>query len=76
MSADKLQNVRFTINEILSEPAASPATYFDDEPAPAPASNHPTKVQPPVEPAVVERPTDAGIAAISAKAAKSLFDRH
>src|SRR3954447_99853 len=50
MSADKLQKVRFTINEILSEPAASPATYFDDEPAPAPASNHPTKVQPPLSP--------------------------
>src|SRR3954451_15602490 len=72
MSADKLQTVRFTLNEILGEPP-SPPTYFDEEAAPVPVSNQPTEVQPPIEPAVVDPPTDAGIAAISAKAAKSLL---
>jgi hypothetical protein len=70
MSADKLQTVRFTLNEILSEPP-SPPTSFDDEPAPAPDTETPTKVATAVEPAVP--PTDAGIAAISAKEAKTLL---
>jgi hypothetical protein len=68
MSEDKLRTVRFTLNEILSEPP-SPPTYFDDEPAPATASS-------PALARAVERalpPTDAGIAALSAKEAKSLL---
>jgi len=73
MSTDKLQTVRFTINDMLSEPAGSPPTYFDDEPAPAPVSNQLNKVQPPVEPPIAEPPTDAGMAAMSAKEAKTLL---
>ena len=71
MNADKLHTVRFTLNEILSE-RPSPPTYFDDEPAPAPVTNQsPRKARPIVEAAAPA--TDAGIAAISAKDAKSLL---
>ena len=71
MSADKLQTVRFTLNEVLSE-APKPPTYFDDEPEPAPVANQlQPKAQPIVEPAAP--PSDAGMAAISAKEAKSLL---
>src|SRR3954467_7844829 len=70
MSADKLQTVRFTLNEILSEPP-SPPTYFDEEAAPVPVSNQPIAVEPALEPAAP--PSDAGMAAISAKEAKSLL---
>jgi|tagenome__1003787_1003787.scaffolds.fasta_scaffold18522994_1 hypothetical protein len=71
MSTDKLQTVRFTLNEILSEAAASPSTYFDEEAAPAPVPKEPTEVEPALEPAAP--PSDAGMAAISAKEAKSLL---
>src|SRR3954468_16550696 len=71
MSADKLQTVRFTLNEILSEAPNRP-TYFDDEPEPAPVSSQPQpSAQIIVEPAAP--PSEAGLAAISAKEAKSLF---
>src|SRR4051794_33535960 len=71
MSADKLQTVRFTLNEILSV-APQPPTYFDDEPKPTPVSDQPQpKAQRIAEPAAP--PTDVGMAAISAEEAKSLF---
>src|SRR3954447_10371914 len=53
MSTDKLQTVRFTLNEILSEAAASPSTYFDEEAAPAPVPKEPTEVEPALEPAAL-----------------------
>src|SRR4051794_4309708 len=51
----------------------SQASYLlDDEPEPAPVSDQPQpKAQPIVQPAAP--PSDAGLAAISAKEAKSLF---
>jgi hypothetical protein len=71
MSGDKLQTVRFSLNEILSE-APKPPSSFDDEPEPAPIANQPQpKAQPIVRPAAP--PTNTGMAAVTAKEAKSLL---
>jgi hypothetical protein len=77
MSTDKLQA---TIAEILSEPPListntepSPPTFFDEEPAPPTLSNQPNNVEPAVETAAVDPPTDAESAVRRAQQAKSLL---
>ena len=77
MSTDKLQA---TIAEILSEPPListntepSPATFFDEEPAPPTLSNRPNNVEPAVETAAVDPPTDTESAVGQAQRAKSLL---
>jgi hypothetical protein len=77
MSTDKLQA---TIAEILSEPPListntepSPPAFFDEEPAPPTLSNQPNNVEPAVETAAVDPPTDAESAVRRAQQAKSLL---
>jgi len=77
MSTDKLQS---TIAEILSEPPListntepSPPTFFDEEPAPPTLSNQPNNVEPMIETAAVDPPTDAESAVRRAQQAKSLL---
>src|SRR5258705_524688 len=77
MSTDKLQA---TIAEILSEPpltstntVPSPPAFFDEEPAPPTLSNQPNNVEPAVETAAVDPPTDAESAGRRAQQAKSLL---
>ena len=77
MSTDKLQAA---IAEILSEPLListntepSPPTFFDEEPAPPTLSNQPNNVEPAIETAAVDPPTDAESAVRRAQQAKSLL---
>jgi len=77
MSTDKLQAA---IAEILSEPPListnrepSPPTFFDEEPAPPTLSNQPNNVEPAIETAAVDPPTDAESAVRRAQQAKSLL---
>jgi len=77
MSTDKLQAA---IAEILSEPPListnrepSPPTFFDEEPAPPTLSNQPNNLEPAIETAAVDPPTDAESAVRRAQQAKSLL---
>jgi len=77
MSTDKLQA---TIAQILGEPPlistnvdSSPPTFFDEEPAPPTLSNQPNNVEPTVETAAIDPPTDAESAVRRAQQAKSLL---
>jgi hypothetical protein len=74
MSTDKVQA---TIAEILSEPPLTSTNTepspFDEEPAPPIISNQPNTVEPAVESAAVEPPTDTESAVRQAQGAKSLL---
>src|SRR5712675_2664810 len=77
MSTDKLQA---TIAEILSEPPListntepSPPAFFHQEPAPPTLSNQPNNVEPAVDTAAVDPPTDAESAVRRAQQAKTLL---
>src|SRR5260370_227352 len=77
MSTDKLQA---TIAEILSEPPVtstttepSPLAFCDEEPAPPTLSNQPNNVEPAVETAAVDPPTDAESAVRRAQQANSFL---
>src|SRR6266478_4233411 len=77
MSTDKLQA---TIAQILGEPPlistnvdSSPPPFFDEEPAPPNTSNQPNNVEPEVETAAIDPPTDAESAVRRAQQAKSLL---
>ena len=77
MSTYKLQA---TIAQILGEPPlistnvdSSPPTFFDEEPAPPTLSNQPNNVEPAVETAAVDPPTDAESSLRRAQQAKSLL---
>src|SRR6266404_6140648 len=77
MRTDKLQA---TIAQILGEPPListnidpSPPTFFDEEPAPPTLSNQPNNVEPAVETAAVDPPTDAESSLRRAQQAKSLL---
>jgi hypothetical protein len=74
MSTDKVQA---TIAEILSEPPListnTEPSPFDEEPAPPTLSNQPNNVEPAVETAAVDPPTDTESAVGQAQRAKSLL---
>jgi len=66
--------------EILREPPListhtepSPPTFFDEEPAPPTFPNQPNHVEPAIETAAVDSPTDAESAMRRAQQAKSLL---
>jgi hypothetical protein len=77
VSTEKLQSL---LAQILSEPPListntepSPPTFFDEEPAPPTLSNQTNNVEPAVETATVDPPTDAESAVRRAEQAKSLL---
>ena len=74
MSTDKVQA---TIAEILIEPPListnTEPSPFDEEPAPPIISNQPNNVEPAVESAAAEPPTDTESAVKQAQGAKSLL---
>ena len=77
VSTEKLQSL---LAQILSEPPListntepSPPTFFDEEPAPPTLSNQTNNVEPAVETAAVDPPTDAESAVRRAEQAKSLL---
>jgi hypothetical protein len=74
MSTDKVQA---TIAEILSEPPliSTNTVPSDEEPAPPTISNQPNNVEPAVESAAFDPPTDTESSVRQAQGAKSLLAR-